>query len=327
MQTYIVKLREHSLFHWQLIFSFLKILIKTPVVFMFVFTILFSIFLSFSSPNFLTFSNWMNISRQTAVIGIMALGMNLVILTGGIDLSIGSIMGLSLCIAGTFIKMGLNCWIVISMIIFLAAALGYLNGLIIMSMEVPPIIVTLATLSIYRGIAYIYTKGYWVTGIPYAFLSFGRAYVPLIIWIIIAAIIIFSIKTSTLGRHIYAVGGSEQAAQFCGVNVKRVKLTVYTISGLAAGLGGVIFLGRCGVIQPTAGLGYEFQAIAAIVVGGTSIFGGEGSVVGTVIGALLIGIILNGLTLMGVSAYWQGVVTGSVIISAVALYNLRRIYQ
>jgi len=294
---------------------------------MFVFTILFSIFLSFSSPNFLTFSNWINISRQTAAIGIMALGMNLVILTGGIDLSIGSTMGLSLCIAGTFINMGLSCWIVISMIVFFATALGYLNGLFITSMEVPPIIVTLATLNIYRGIAYIYTKGLWITGLPYVFFSLGRGYVPFIIWIIIASASAFSIKMIPLGKHIYAVGGNEQAAQFCGVNVKRVKLSVYTISGLTAGLGGVIFLGRCGVIQPSAGLGYEFQAIAAVVVGGTSIFGGEGSVIGTVIGALLIGIILNGLTLMGISAYWQGVVTGSVVISAVILYNLRRIYQ
>lgn len=306
--------------------SVLQALIKVPVTLILIFIFFLSIFLSFLTPNFLTIDNWMNISRQIATLGIMAVAMNLVILSKGIDLSIGSIMGLSLCVGGTFINLGWNHWIVICIIFMLATLLGVFNGWIITATGVPPVIVTLATLNIYRGLAYIYTKGYWIVGLPDAYMQAGRGVLPLVTWVIIAAIGFYMSRKSRLGKHIYAVGGNEEAAKFAGVDVRKIKMTVYGVSGFSAAVGGIIFMGRTGVVQPIAGMDYEFQAIAAVVVGGTSIFGGEGNILGTFAGTLIIGIILNGLTLLGVSAYWQGTVTGLVIILAVLMDSIRHAY-
>ena len=203
----------------------------------------------------------MNISRQIATLGIMAVAMNLVILTKGIDLSIGSIMGLSLCVGGTFINLGWNHWVVICIIFILATLLGFFNGWIITATGVPPVIVTLATLNIYRGLAYIYTKGYWIVGLPDTYMKAGRGVLPLVTWVFIAIIGFYMSRKSRLGKHIYAVGGNEEAAKFAGVDVRKIKMTVYSVSGFSAAVGGIIFMGRTGVVQPIAGMDYEFQAI------------------------------------------------------------------
>jgi ribose/xylose/arabinose/galactoside ABC-type transport system permease subunit len=303
-----------------------KKVIKVPFTLIVIFTLFLSIFLSFSTPNFLTLKNWMNISRQISTLGIMGIAMNLVILSKWIDLSIGSIMGLSLCVGGTFINLGWNQWIVFFIVTIIATFLGFFNGWVITKSQVPPVIVTLATLNIYRGLAYIYTKGYWIVGLPDTYMKAGRGVLPLLLWVFFAAVTFYISQKTRLGKHVYAVGGNEQAAIFAGVDVRNIKLFVYCFTGFSSAIGGIIFMGRTGVVQPIAGMDYEFQAIAAVVVGGTSIFGGEGSIIGTFVGALIIGIILNGLTLLGVSAYWQGTVTGLVIITAVLMDSIRRIY-
>jgi inositol transport system permease protein len=286
--------------------------------------------MSILSPNFLTVSNLTDVVRQMSFICLIAFGETIIILTGGIDLSAGSIVGLSSIITALFALPG-EYPLVVTILIGLAVGLvsGFINGIIVAKMKIPPFIVTLGMFTTIRGVAYITTHLQPISGLKpeFIFLGAGRILeipVPIIILIVVLVLIHIMLTRTRFGRHVFAVGGNEQAAIISGINVDRIKIMVYTIGGLMASLSGVILSARIQSGQPGLGVGFELDAIAAAVIGGTSIsVGGIGSVVGTFAGALVIGVINNGMNLLNVDMYWQQIVKGLIIIGAVALDQLK----
>jgi ribose transport system permease protein len=295
----------------------------------FVTLILLAIALTIATPHFLTALNLASVARQTAVINLLALGMTLVIITGGIDLSVGS----TLAMAGLFGSAAFksNHSIVESVAIGMAVGLlcGLLNGLLITQLRISPFIVTLGTLEAYRGLALVKSKGLPVHDIPdsFSFLGDGNLLgIPFSLWVLAACAVMmhFLLENTKLGRYAFAIGSNQSAAFYAGVPIKFHLTSVYAIAGALAGLAGMVEASRLMTGQPTAGQGYELQAIAAVVIGGGSLQGGEGSVVGTLIGAFIIGLLSNGSDLLGINPYWQQVTIGAVIIAAVGLDELRK---
>lgn len=297
--------------------------------------VLMVVFLSWRAPNFLTLANGQNILLQISVNLCLSIGMTLIILMGGIDLSVGAILGLSGAVAAGLLKNGLALkflgvqlqFTVVGAVIagiLVGLALGWFNGIAITRFKLPPFVATLGMLSIGRGLTMLWTNGFPVTALGPQFGFIGAGFwlgVPTAIWISAALVVAFyliSIHT-TLGRYIYAVGGSEKAAGFAGLNVNRIKVCVYALCGGLAAVGGLILTARLDAADPKAGLGYELDSIAAVVIGGTSLSGGRGSILGTVLGCLIIGVLNNGLVLLEVSPFWQQVIKGFVILAAVAL--------
>jgi len=278
---------------------------------------------------FLTQQNMFNVLRQISTNLYLACGMTMVIILGGIDLSVGSIIALSGCIAAAcVVRHGLT--IPVSLVIGVVTGIlfGMINGIIIAKTTIPAFIVTLATMNIARGFAYVYTGGSPVRVVTKEWQFVGAGYIgmfptPVIILLIILIITGILMNNTRLGRHIYAVGGNVQAAHFSGISVTKVKFWVYAYSGLMAGIAGVVLASRMYSGQPTAGNGAEMDAIAAVVVGGTSMAGGAGKIGGTIIGALIIGYLNNGLNLMNVNSFWQYVVKGVVILLAVFIDFVR----
>lgn len=294
--------------------------------------------LSLASDQFLTVPNLRNILLQISVNLCLSIGMTLIILTGGIDLSVGAILGLSGAVAAGLLKNGLALnfagvqlqftpFGAVLAGIFIGLALGWFNGLAVTRFKLPPFVATLGMLSIGRGLTMLWTNGFPITALGPTFGFIGAGFwlgVPTAIWISAALVVLFyliSIHT-TLGRYIYAVGGSEKAAAFAGLNVDRIKIWVYTLAGGLAAVGGLILTARLDAADPKAGLGYELDSIAAVVIGGTSLSGGRGSILGTVLGCLIIGVLNNGLVLLEVSPFWQQVIKGLVILVAVAVDKL-----
>jgi ribose/xylose/arabinose/galactoside ABC-type transport system permease subunit len=289
------------------------------------FTILLVAVLSVTVDGFFALQNLENISRQIAVIGLISVGMTLAILTGGIDLSVGSILAFSISIGGMLgILGGWPIWLVYPVILGLGLGLGLINGFLVTHLPVHALIVTLGTMNIYRGATMILSGGKDITGIPAAYTAIGRGYWPLIVLLAVLLLFIGVTQATRFGRNLFAIGGAGQAAEYSGVPVTRYKILVYAISGVLSALAGIVFVGRSGFIQPGIGPGYELSAIAAAVIGGTSIFGGVGSVVGTFLGAVLLGVILAGMTMLAISPYWQGAIEGSLIILALSFDMLRR---
>jgi ribose transport system permease protein len=254
----------------------------------------------------------------------------MVIITGGIDLSIGSIFGFSGVIAAMgMVDLGLPMIPAVLLGIIAGTVLGLINGLLIVKLNLPPFIATLGMLSVVRSLCYILTEGYPVTGIDSSFLFLGQGTilsVPTPVWIMAVIAIIFSVflhKTVT-GRHIYALGGSEVATRISGINTDRLKILVYSLGGCLSGFAGIITASKLGIGQPTAGQGYELDAIAAVVIGGASLAGGAGTVTGTIIGAAIMGILRNALVLLSIKSHWQQFLIGLVIIIAVTLDQFRR---
>jgi ribose transport system permease protein len=291
--------------------------------------VLLCVALTIATPHFLTGINLSSVARQTAVINIMALGMTLVIISGGIDLSVGSI----LAVAGLFGAMAIKAGVPIPLAILIGTAVGLacglLNGLMITRLKIAPFIVTLGTLGAYRGLALVVSKGLPVHEIPTAFSFLGDGNllgIPFSLWVLgICAIgMHFLLENTKLGRYSFAIGSNASAAFYAGAPIKRVLTAVYAIAGLLAGLAGMVEASRLMTGQPTAGQGYELQAIAAVVIGGGSLQGGEGSVIGTLIGALIMGLLANGSDLLGINPYWQQVTIGAVIIAAVGFDELRK---
>jgi ribose transport system permease protein len=299
------------------------------------------IVLSLLTDRFLTTENTWNVMRQISVNLIVSVGMTLVILTAGIDLSVGSVLALCGAITASMLKFGAeftDANIYIGYTIFGAITggvlagsfLGWFNGIFITRLRVPPFVATLAMLTIARGLTMLWTGGFPITGFGgnMAFIGTGWLLgVPMPVWIsavVVVGAVILTRKTR-LGRHIYAVGGNEKAALLSGLNVKRIKVIVYTISGALAAVGGLIVTSRLDSAQPNAGFGLELDSIAAVVIGGTSLSGGKGTIMGTVQGALIIGVLNNGLVLLNVSPFWQQVVKGMVILLAVVVekFNTR----
>lgn len=301
--------------------------------------LLLSAILAIMTDNFLTPENLWNVLRQISVNVCISVGLTLVILTAGIDLSVGSVLAFAGAVTAGVLKNGigipvLNIYLEFSLFgaifsgLFVATVLGSINGLAVTRFNVPSFIATLAMLTIARGLTMLWTGGFPITGLGDSFTFIGTGWflgVPMPVWITVIVVAFGMILTNKtkLGRYIYAIGGNEKAAYLSGINVKKVKLIVYSLGGLMAGIGGMIVTARLDSAQPNAGLTYELDAIAAVVIGGTSLYGGRGTIMGTVLGALLIGVLNNGLVLLNVSPFWQQVIKGLVILLAVILDRLQ----
>jgi ribose transport system permease protein len=281
------------------------------------------------APNFLSGSNIYLVSRQIALVAIVAIGELFVILTGGIDLSVGATMGLAGVASAGAMAAGLNPWLAILFGMVVGVLIGVFNGWLVSYVLVPPFIVTLGSQEIARGTILIYTKGWPITNIPKSILFIAQGdflHIPVPVWIMLVVAVIAQVvltKTS-FGRRIYAIGGNETATFLSGVNVKKIKFFLYVIAAFAASIVGIILVARFESAQADAGTGWEMQAIASAVIGGTSLAGGAGSVLGCLIGACIMGILANGLVLMRVSSYWQTAIIGVVIVLAAVLDHFRK---
>ena len=288
--------------------------------------ILLIIVVSILNPSFLDLSNLLNLLRQISINGLIAFGMTFIILTGGIDLSVGSILALSSAFIALMITSGVDPIIALIIGVLIGFVLGAVNGLLVTKGNMAPFIATLATMTIFRGLTLVITDGNPITnlGDSYLFQLFGKGYfigipVPAVTMIIVFVILLILLQKTTFGRHTYAIGGNEVAAKISGIKVNKIKILIYGISGLMSALAGGILTSRLNSAQPTAGTSYELDAIAAVVLGGTSLTGGKGRIVGTLIGVLIIGVLNNGLNLLGVSSFYQQVVKGVVILIAVLI--------
>jgi ribose transport system permease protein len=295
--------------------------------------------MSLLSDRFLTQANGLNIMRQISVNVCLSIGMTMVILSGGIDLSVGSVLAFSGAVTAGLIKsaiplpwlgveMQFTTWGAIIAGLTVGLCLGWFNGQMITRLKIPPFVATLGMLSIARGMTMLWTKGFPITGLGDGFAILGTRSVlgvPTPVWIAGCLVGVFVLLTrkTRVGRYIYAVGGNEQTARLSGLNVNRIKVIVYTLAGALSAIAGLIMTSRLDSAQPNAGTGYELDSIAAVVIGGTSLSGGRGTILGTVIGCLIIGVLNSGLVLLNVSPFWQQVVKGSVILVAVAIDRMR----
>ncbi|KGJ11747.1 ribose ABC transporter permease [Paracoccus versutus] len=298
-------------------------LLHSPLALPLIGLITVSVLMGLASDNFFSLNNIMNVLRQVSVVGILAVGMSFVILTGGIDLSVGAVMALvGTLSAGMMVNMGLPAPVALLVGLLIGLGIGLANGVLVAWGRMPAIIVTLATMGMARGLGLIYSGGYPISGIPswISWFGVGRVGVvpvPVIVMVLIYAVAWVLLQRTAFGRHVYALGGNETAARLSGVKTQRVKLAVYGISGLTSALAAVILTGRLMSGQPNAGQGFELDAIAAVVLGGTAISGGRGLILGTLIGAVLLGILNNGLNLMGINPYLQDVIKGAIILLAI----------
>lgn len=282
------------------------------------------IILSIASDVFLTWTNIINIFKQISVIGVIAVGMTFVIATGGIDLSVGAVLACSACLATSLSQEGSAQPLGVALIVglLIGVACGAFSGVFIAWFDVPAFIATLGTMTIVRGIVYVYTNGYPITSVTDTYKFIGRGDIggipfPIILYAVIVLLGVFLLHYTKFGRHVFALGGNEKAAIVSGINTRKVKFIVYTLSGLTAAIGGILLSSRIQTGQPAGGVGYELDAITAVVVGGASLSGGRGTVVGSVIGMLIIGTLSNGLDLLDVSSYYQQIIKGVIILLAV----------
>ncbi|WML33167.1 ABC transporter permease [Clostridium sp. OS1-26] len=291
--------------------------------------ILLSLIFGFMSDKFFSVDNLLTVALQSAIIAIIAIGQTYVIITTGIDLSIGSNIALAGIVAAILMTSGVAVPIAVIGGLLSGCLVGLINGLIVVYGNIPPFIVTLGTMSIVRGVSLVITKGIPVTDLPEAFTTIGTGSIasipiPAVIMFILVAIFGFVLAKTKLGRYTYAIGSNFEAARLSGINTKRTLISIYIISGFLAACAGLILAARVVSAQPTAGTGYELDAVAASVIGGASLLGGEGMILGTFIGALVIGVLRNGLNLINVSAFWQQIVIGAVIIAAVYIDRVKR---
>ena len=285
--------------------------------------------LAIASPHFLTETNLSSVVRQTAVINIMSLGMTIIIIAGGIDLSVGAILAMAGVLGTMAMEAGLPIPAGIAIGILTGLFWGSVNGLLTTRLRINPFIVTLGTLGIIRGLTLIITNGLPVHRVPEAFSFFGEGNlfgVPFVLWVLVVCALLTHVilEHTRLGRYAFAIGSNPDAAVYAGVPVGFDTTAVYALGGMLTGLAGMIEASRLMTGQPAAGNGYELQAIAAVVIGGGSLHGGEGSVIGTLIGAFIMGLLSNGSDLLGVSPYLQQAIIGAVIILAVSVDELRK---
>lgn len=293
--------------------------------------ILLCLFLSFATDTFMSARNLLNILDQITVLGIMAVGMTMVILIGGIDLAVGSVMALTMMVMGYLAnQVGLALPVGIILALGAAAVTGAISGILITALGVPAFIATLAMMSVARGLANMITDGQQIVGFPswFSLLAYTRfgGFLTLTVAVMLVVFVLgwIYLRYTTGGRSLYAIGGNQEVARLAGINVNLYTIGVYVVSGLLAGLAGVVLAMRLDSVQPTAGVSYELDTIAAVVIGGTSLSGGKGGILGTIIGVLIIGVLRNGLNLLGVSPFTQAVVIGVVIALAVAAEAIKR---
>ncbi len=285
--------------------------------------------LSFVSDRFFDWENFRNVGRQISINAIIATGMTFVIIIGGIDLSVGAVMALAMTVSASIVLAGGSLLLAMAAALGTGAAFGLFNGLLIARLRLPAIIVTLATMEIPRGLALLTTGGYPQTGLPESYGALGRGSLagiqgPTLVMFVVVILGTLLLRFHLIGRYFYAIGGNPTAARFSGIPVDRCQVLAYTLSGFTAALAGLVLSSRLMSGQPNAGIGYELDAIAAVVLGGAAITGGRGSVIGTLIGALTLGIINNGLNLLNVSPYLQMVMKGGVLLLAISLGLSRR---
>ncbi|MCI8939314.1 MAG: ABC transporter permease [Dorea sp.] len=282
-------------------------------------------FFSIATPDFLNAQNLMSIVRACSVTIIMTMGMLIVILTGGIDLSVGPIIAVVGVLLATMLVGGMHPWLAVVLAILLGCFMGFINGFFVSVFKLQAFLVTLATQTIFRGFSLLYTKGRPVSNVPSSFCSVvgGKigGWLPMPVVIMIATVIIFAlvVKYRKVGVYAYAIGSNEEASRLSGIHVTKYKIYIYMIDGLLCALAAVTMLGRLGAAEPTAAAGYELNAISACAIGGASLAGGKGSVMGAVIGALIMQVLTNGMTLLNVQSYYQQIVTGIVILIAVLI--------
>jgi ribose transport system permease protein len=288
-------------------------------------------FFSIGSPFFMTFDNLMTVILQTSVIGILAIGVTFVIISAGIDLSLGAVVALAGMIIGKAANAGLPVWVSVLCGILVATVMGFLNGFLVAKATLPPFIATLGIMMVARGLTLVISQArpvYFLVAPSFRLISqgslFGAVPYPILYLLVLALAASFVMRRLAIGRHIYGLGSNETAVKLSGVSVERVKLFTYSICGLLAGVAGVVLTARLNSAQPSAGMSYELDAISAAVIGGASLSGGEGTILGTMIGALIMGVLKNGLNLMNVSQFWQQVAMGIVVIGAVYLDIVRR---
>jgi ribose transport system permease protein len=279
--------------------------------------------LASTTNSFLTVGNLSNVLRQNAFTAILAAGMTFVILTGGIDLSVGSVVGLSGVLCAGLLSKGLGLMLSVAAALFLGLTIGLINGFSITRLKVPAFIVTLAMMQVARGGAFKFTDARTITGLPPAFSTLAGGLITGTVVCLVFGLSWLGLMRTPFGRHVYAVGGNAEAARLSGVRVHRVQLAVYTVCGGCAGLAGILVASRLNAGYPRAGEFYELDAIAAVVVGGTSLFGGRGSIWGTLAGAFFIGVLNNGLNLFRVSTYDQLILKGVVLLAAASLDRWR----
>lgn len=288
------------------------------------------VFVTILNPSFIKPSNLLNLLRQVSINALIAFGMSFVILTGGIDLSVGSVLALTSALFAGMLGMGVPTFISIPLALIIGLVLGGINGVLVTRFSMAPFIATLATMTIFRGLTLVYTGGNPITDFSDAFSYkfIGRGYVLGVPWPVILMVIFFAISYVILnktpfGRKTYAIGGNERAAYISGIKTDRIKVKIYAISGLLAAMAGLILTSRLDSAQPTAGSAYEMDAIAAVVLGGISMSGGKGTIAGTLVGALILGTLNNGLNMLGVSSFYQQIVKGIVILIAVLIDRKR----
>ena len=308
---------RHRFFNWNDLLQRFGLLLVYAVL---------AVVLSLLSDRFLTASNQITILRQAAINGIVAVGMTLVILTAGIDLSVGSVLALSSVVTADLLKDGMPVALGILIALSIGALMGMVNGLIITLGKIPPFIATLGMLTVGRGLTLMYTQGRPFTGLPDAFRfigagSLGPIPMPIIVAALTFLVAAIVLSRTRFGESVYLIGDNPVAARLAGINTNRMIVLVYMISGICSALAGLILIARLDSAQPVIGAGYEFNAIAAVVVGGTSFSGGEGSLLGTLLGTLLIETLNNGLILLDVSPLWEQVVKGVVIALALLFYK------
>jgi ribose transport system permease protein len=300
---------------------------------MFIALLLWIAAMALTTDHFLSSTNLLNVARQAAPIIIIGIGMTFVMATAGIDLSIGSVVALVSCLAASWLDLGLSVWAVLPLILLVGAALGAVNGVLVRA-GIPAFIVTLAALVSVRGLAFVYSDGYAIPVKDETFIWLGRGAIlgvntPMVLAILVALAGWFALNRTRFGLHALAIGGREEAARVMGLAVGRVKILVYTLTGALAALGGIVITARLANGSPNAGMSLELDVIAAVVLGGTSLFGGSATIAGTVVGALFINFIRNGLNLLNVDPYWVQVATGIVLVVAVLLNTVvsRRVEQ
>jgi ribose transport system permease protein len=293
--------------------------------------ILLCVFLSFATDKFMSVRNLLNVLDQITVLGIMAVGMTLVILIGGIDLAVGSVLALAMMVMGYLAnQLGYSLGFAITFALVVAGVTGAISGFLITAFRVPAFIATLAMMSVARGLANMITDGQQIVGFPswFSLLAYNRIGGFLTITVLIMLIVFLLgwlfLRYTSGGRSLYAIGGNPEVARLAGINVNLYTIGVYVVSGLLAGVAGVVLATRLDSVQPTAGVTYELDTIAAVVIGGTSLTGGKGGIIGTIVGVLIIGVLRNGLNLLGVSPFTQAVVIGVVIALAVAAEVFRK---
>lgn len=286
--------------------------------------------LAFLSPYFFTVTNIFEITLQTAVIAIIAAGETFVILSGGIDLSVGSVFACSGVVGGLLFQSTQSLLLSLLVTVVFGAFLGFINGMFITKLKVPPFIGTLGMLGIARGFALIFSGGIPIFGLDerYKWIGQGKILnvipVPTVIIVVVFIIVFYISKYTLFGRFTYAIGSNSEASRLSGIKVSQVTIGIFILSGLLCGLASIIEAARLGTVQPAGGNGYELLAIGAVVIGGTSLFGGEGNILATLIGAIIVTTIRNGLSILGVNAFWQLVVNGLVIVVAVSVDQFRR---